>query len=598
MSGQPNRAPTDQAKFREQYLANLDLRVRLDDMNLQANKVYKRTGQLPVEPSDFRTTEEKLADTERLKIDVRSRLADIADGREANKIAQELTPKQLLFYSQFADTINPDIKKKYRMGVYAEIFLPYLVNYMNNTANVNGIMTGLQQTSGKNVELNPREVLQLLPTPEEIEKSLMKIGRELTARRNESVREVIEKKNTGLMLEGTASDLAQAVNSMRILANEINIAVGEGRNQNDINEAMKLLNDVAQELPTRVELKRWDDKLLRAIQSRDAGLVDGIIREGIELMELPVETNELMTQAFSLAMVGSEKMGAPGAYATPAKGIPPPNFEGSDDEIVVGDAFPVSGKRTAGRSGSERSIARGDVPTLQTLDDFTSKDLLQFAKDRAIKMTAKQKRNKDAIISKIREGLLQGKGLGKISGTGLGRNQVLPRKRAVIRDKDVKFFGGIAPAKRFVPFGRYIINQHRLGDDIIAIKRPSGSVIKDLPSEKVSRRLAGVIRDIVGGSIPQFEDLERLNDVEKTYLNKLASITHIKDRLSLPAPKKSDMDKEMDEFEVMKGEIMSGNDNVELVKKFKLKLMKLMKLNLIPKGQAKELLLELTELGF
>lgn len=593
MSGQPNIAPTDQAKFREQYLANLDLRVRLDDMNLQANKVYKRTGQLPVEPSDFRTTEEKLADTERLKIEVRSKLSEIADGREANKISQELSPKMLLFYTQYADSINPEIKKMYRMGVYAEIFLPYLVNYMNNTANVNGIQTGLQQTSGKYVELNPREVLQLLPTAEEIEASLTRIGRELTAKRNASVREVIEKKNTGLQIEQTASELAQALNSMRILANEINIAVGEKRNQNDINEALKLLNDVAQELPSRVELKRWDDKLLRAIQSRDAGLVDGIIREGIEFMELPVETNELLARSFQLAMVGSEKMGSAGAYATPVKG------SRGDAEIVVGDAYPLSsGKRTAGRSGSERSLARGDVPDIQSLDDFTSKDLLQFAKDRGIKMSAKQKRNKDSIIGKIREGLLQGKGLGKISGTGLGRNQTLPRKRAVIRDKDVKFFGGIAPAKRFVPFGRYIINQHRLGDDIVAVKRPSGSVIKDLPSEKVSRRLAGVIRDIVGGSIPNFEDLERLTDVEKTYLNKLASITHIKDRLSLPAPKKSDMDKEMDEFEVMKGEIMSGNDNAELVKKFKLKLMKLMKLNLIPKGQAKELLLELTELGF
>lgn len=242
MSGQPNIAPTDQAKFREQYLANLDLRVRLDDMNLQANKVYKRTGQLPVEPSDFRTTEEKLADTERLKMEVRSKLAEIADGREANKIAQELTPKQMLFYTQFADSINPEIKKKYRLGVYAEIFEPYLVNYMNNTANVNGIQTGLQQTSGKAVELNPREVLQLLPTPEEIENSLTRIGRELTARRNASVREVIEKKNTGLQLEQTASELAQALNSMRILANEINIAVADKRNQNDINEAMKLLN--------------------------------------------------------------------------------------------------------------------------------------------------------------------------------------------------------------------------------------------------------------------------------------------------------------------------------------------------------------------
>ena len=129
-------------------------------------------------------------------------------------------------------------------------------------------------------------------------------------KRNASVREVIEKKNTGLQLEQTASELAQALNSMRILANEINIAVADKRNQNDINEAMKLLNDVAQELPTKVDIKRWDDKLLRAIQSRDAGLVDGIIREGIEFMELPVETNELLSQSFQLAMVGSEKMGS------------------------------------------------------------------------------------------------------------------------------------------------------------------------------------------------------------------------------------------------------------------------------------------------
>jgi len=159
MSGQPNRNPSDADKFRQQYLANLDLRARLDDVNLQANKVYKRTGQLPVEPSDFRTTEEKLADIERLKVEVRSKLSEITDGKEANKIVQELTPKQMLFYAQSADAINKELKPKYRLGIYAEIFEPFLVNYMNTQANVNGIETGLQQTSGRNVELNSKDMV-------------------------------------------------------------------------------------------------------------------------------------------------------------------------------------------------------------------------------------------------------------------------------------------------------------------------------------------------------------------------------------------------------------------------------------------------------
>ena len=60
MSGQPLNKPSDARKYRQTYLSYLKLRADLDDVNLQANKLYKRTGQLPQEMSDYRTTEEKL----------------------------------------------------------------------------------------------------------------------------------------------------------------------------------------------------------------------------------------------------------------------------------------------------------------------------------------------------------------------------------------------------------------------------------------------------------------------------------------------------------------------------------------------------------
>ena len=116
MSGQPNRNPTDPAKFRQQYLANLALEANINDKNLQANMIYKKTGEAPSQMTDNRTTAKKLEDIERLKIDVRSELSEIADGDNANAIVQNLNPQQLQFLAQHIKEIIADIKPKYKYG--------------------------------------------------------------------------------------------------------------------------------------------------------------------------------------------------------------------------------------------------------------------------------------------------------------------------------------------------------------------------------------------------------------------------------------------------------------------------------------------------
>ena len=70
------------------------------------------------------------------------------------------------------------------------------------------------------------------------------------------------------------------------------------------------------------------------------------------------------------------------------------------------------------------------------------------------------------------------------------------------------------------------------------------------------------------------------------------------DRLSVPAPSKDQEEKDFHQFEVMKGEIMSGNDSKELVKKFKILILKLSKQNILPKNEVQELLQDLLSLGY
>ena len=48
----------------------------------------------------------------------------------------------------------------------------------------------------------------------------------------------------------------------------------------------------------------------------------------------------------------------------------------------------------------------------------------------------------------------------------------------------------------------------------------------------------------------------------------------------------------------MRGEIMSGNDNKELIKKFKLLIIKLSRRGSLPKKEVSDILSELIELGY
>ena len=560
MSGQPNRNPSDADKFRQQYLANLDLRARLDDVNLQANKVYKRTGQLPVEPSDFRTTEEKLADIERLKVEVRSKLSEITDGKEANKIVQELTPKQMLFYAQSADAINKELKPKYRLGIYAEIFEPFLVNYMNTQANVNGIETGLQQTSGRNVELNSRDMVKAFPSQQELQ-SFMKsaydaynglgVERGVSGRFQQSVMRLM-----GLypLIRGAVADLTSQ---------------GRFIDADAVNTGLKLANDIGGELPTSIVMKRWLDGAFMYARAKDKGGMNDHLVKGISLFQLQPETENLVGQLEQVL-------------------VQLPTDESS--ELLV-----------PGRSGSQLKYP-GDVPLPGNFKLFTKADLIKFARDNGLRVSKQlEQGSKNNLIGWLNQNwreefsdIADEKALGKIEGKGLVRKV----QKKVQKKPTIDWFGGVAPTPKYVPFGKYIINKHRLENNVIAVKRPAGSSIKDFPSERVSRKLGHIIRGITNNEMPDFEDLQDLDDGEKVYLNKLADKSNLKDRLILPAPKKSDIDKEIDEFEIMKGQIMSGNDNKDLVRKFKSTIMKLSNKGVIPKSQVKELLLELTEMGF
>jgi len=188
----------------------------------------------------------------------------------------------------------------------------------------------------------------------------------------------------------------------------------------------------------------------------------------------------------------------------------------------------------------------------------------------------------------------------RLTGDGLRRRVGRPVGSGILKPFKDRLDNslGIQPMANYISFGKYAINTRKLNDDIVSIRHKTGGNIMGHPSRKVSPNLAKVFRKIIGNGLPDFEDLSNLSQDERQYLYDVSKKADIVSKLNIPAPSRDQQDKDNHSFEVMKGELLSGNDSVEMVKKFKLLMLKMSKSGTLPKAQVNELLTDLAELGY
>lgn len=654
MSGQPLRNATDASKFRQNYLANLALEANNNDINLQANKIFKKTGQTPTQVLDTRTTAEKLADIERLKIDVRSSLSQIADGTQAEAIVQELDPQELTFLAQHIEEIIKDIKPKYKYGVPADIFVPYLISYMRKANATNEVNFGLQQEAGRHLIMSVEQILNDMVNPAmlqqlrqtiEVDATFISAGLQNAIRRDlQDLSQVIPKKDeliqiakiqdaiTRRTIQEELSDALQVLptnQQLVALVRELDLALQ--RRDRDASERIGLqlhqllsvepatkeqVANIAQQIEdariqnaglhrqtqskidmTEEELKKYIQARLNAmgLSNRKASLEDRdlVLQVVIEAIDNGnVDTRDALTEYIDETIKHLGQGGNGG------------------EQVGVAEAQPITQRQQEIQS-VYRSIDSPSLDTNHKLEMYITTHLKYlvpkpaskgiFTQQIAGKSSNLNKADLQKVVKEINRQLrIQGWGTenpagvgegigGRIKGRGIARNAVV---------KKTDYSQGIMPVNKYVPFGKYHIDSHKLNNDVISLKRGTGCNVAGFPVERVSRELGNVMRTIVGGGQPQFHQLEKLSPDEKLYLHKVAKHSNIIDRISIPTPNKDDDEKDINQFEIYKGEILNGNDSADLVKKFKILIMKMVKKDLLPKSQAKELLMDLVSLGY
>ena len=203
-------------------------------------------------------------------------------------------------------------------------------------------------------------------------------------------------------------------------------------------------------------------------------------------------------------------------------------------------------------------------------------------------MTEQEIEKYDNNILKSIEGHGIGKRRGRPKGTGFKQNI----------ENHIDTQKGIQPDFRFSKFGKYLIRNDHLMDNKVSIRTGKGLNITGMPSTKTNSKVINIIKKIIGGALPSFDEMNKLNEEEKKYLHDISKKSNILEKLNIPTPSKDKEEKDLHEFEVMKGEIMAGNDNKDMIRKFKGLILKFSKAGTLPKQQVNEILGDLLDLGY
>lgn len=642
MSGQPYRYAKDIENFRNEYMESLSLRANIDDMNFQANKIYKETGALPPKSTmkDMRTTAEILMDVEKLKLKIIGDFKGLATPQMVQLVIQRVESSPLngdgSFFTWFAQNtpeLVTQLKKKYSLGIEgntndAEQMYLFLQSTYNSTRSLNSSVKSAfdRPTNSANAGILPNDLTTLNAKYNEINYRLQTSRNTLPAGPLDVsiMRFAQEIKNkfsslTRVMDTQRYNDMRDVFNFISNPANGMNqIAI----NQSGFTEWLKFTST----LPSAQSLSTILEQITKSLENENRELTVKLLTN---LTSLLPEVSE-STRMYNLT---GQLIAANGGVAPVLPPAPPPAAGGVP--AAGGPPLPSAGIMTSdyltNLANGLNAIVNDNVNVVYTNAQFQQR-INALLPQLEAQMDAQYPNwdtpaNTDysrafilAIINSLTRGydinytngsVTFGRGtlgtairndparLGRMVGANIGRAG-RPRGSGIVKSISERIDNtqGIKQGHTHVPFGKYIINKNRLDDDIFSFKHVKGYGVKGYPSKKISRNLSNVIKTIIGGGVPKFNELSNLSEDEKEYLHIVSSKAGIMDKLSVPTPSKDSMEQDVHSFNVMKGEILAGNDSSVLIKKFKLLLLKLSKNGSLPKRECQEIMEDLIQLGY
>ena len=557
--------PSDLAKFKQTYLNNLKLEASNNAKVLEAQRRLEATGEVNRTREDTRTTTEKRADLERLRIDVLGDMKDITDGTQASMIVARLNGAELLFVADSIALIKRDMKDKYSRGVPSDIFVPYVQQLMRNAEKSFGVSYGLQSGSASEYLLNQNTIgTSVVGAP------ILGQLRDLVGTIPDS-----DRKRDIITLIGTMERQIPTTRETK--------AIKELDTQTLL-QVQTSLSKMLEDVPTNSQVINSISDLEIAISKRDSQEINNVLMQLGQLLALDqdaIDDRDRLSNYFEEQL--REKGDVP---SVEGEVVPIEAVVMNTQAVRDIDDFKLR-KLPFKKEWLIAKFNKGELPMVrnktQILTASAPDTHVIFEAWEAANLTAVQA--VDATPEKMPKPPTSGSGITKHA------------KSVANFVSKIDTSKGIAKLE-YTPFGRYFINTTRLNDGVMQLRTNKNTGVPRVKTTNISKDLASVFKTIAGGAIPSFDELSKLDKNDHAHLYTVAKECKIADRLSLQAPNKSEIERENDRFFLLKGQIQSGNDNEKLVKEFKKLLLKMLHERRVPRREALDILEELVVLGY
>lgn len=329
-------------------------------------------------------------------------------------------------------------------------------------------------------------------------------------------------------------------------------------------------------------------------------------REGL-IPTTKAEVNKLLKDelvGLIEALKGGAFLGTPAAAAvqTPAS-AKKPKKKASTSIFVVVEFDPTMDTKTFEKLdyADKRSV----------LEDAEAKDVPKTYLDPAIyaefrgvldRNDTREERLMDELYKLIRKGLgVTGEGMkmkkGKRITFGCGLRAMKPTM--MVKPENIDLEKGIKKEPSYIPIGKYVVNKHKLRDNMLLMRTVKGGQIAELPQMSISPKLGKMLNNIISGrGFPSHDELSNLEDSDKDIMYKVFKMSKAEGIDAIPRPNKTKDEAEFNRFTILKGQIIAGNNSKELIKEFKGLLIKLIHGGKILRKEGHDILLDLAALGY
>jgi hypothetical protein len=141
-----------------------------------------------------------------------------------------------------------------------------------------------------------------------------------------------------------------------------------------------------------------------------------------------------------------------------------------------------------------------------------------------------------------------------------------------------------------------LVHRNNLLGGKLQVRSPNKNKVYGFKSQNITNNIKDILLKLNKKEPITFKDVDKLNEQEKNQLYTIGKKMHVSELFDIPSTLKSNEDKLKDEFFLLRGSIMAGNNNPDLLRKFKIVLLKMKNNKLISLQEYNEVLNILLEI--